>query len=86
MSIKMILENVDMKYRMKVVSYVSLFTIAQYFLCLTNWNKYNTPQYMPVPFNVDVRGAGEYDQYIKPPLFMPWIDKINISQIWKKYL
>jgi hypothetical protein len=32
MSIKMILENVDMKYRMKVAFYVSVFSIFQYFL------------------------------------------------------
>ena len=82
----MILENVSMNYRMKVLFYISLFTIAQYFLCLTNWNKFNSPQSMPVPFNEDVRGVGEYEHYIKPPLPLPWVDMITTTEIWKKYL
>jgi hypothetical protein len=86
MSIRMILENVDMKYRMKVAFYVSIFSIAQYFLCLTNWNKYNSPQLMPVPFNVDITGTEKYGNYIRPPLPLPWVDSINVTEIWKKYL
>lgn len=82
----MILENVKINYRMKVTFYVSVFSLAQYFLCLTNWNKHNTPQAMPVPFNVDIRGTSEYAHYIRPPLPLPWVDKIHISEIWKKYL
>lgn len=86
MSIKMILENVDMRYRMKVLSYVSVFTLAQYFLCLSNWNKFNSPQPMPVPFNIDIKGEGEYEHYILPPIPLPWVDMVKSTDIWKKYL
>jgi hypothetical protein len=41
---------------------------------------------MPVPFNVDQNGIGEYENYILPPLPLPWSDRLNITEIWKKYL
>lgn len=82
----MILENVDLKYRMKMAYYVGIFAIAQYFLCLTNWNKYNSPQSLPVPFNPDITSTSKYYQQMDPPLAMPWVDMINVSDIWKKYL
>lgn len=77
----MIIEKSDIKYRMKMTWYVSIFAIAQYFLCLSNWNKYNSPLEMPIPFNVDFE-----ESYINPPIMLPWVDKIHISAIWKKYL
>lgn len=82
----MILENVDMRYRMKMVYYVSIFTVAQYFLCLTNWNQYNSPQPIPCPFNENLKGTGEFSYYIKPPMNLPWVDKINVTETWKKYM
>ncbi|CAI2386722.1 unnamed protein product [Moneuplotes crassus] len=86
MAIKMILEKVDMHYRMKAITYVSIFTLVQYFLCLTNWNKNNSPQPLPIPFNPDIRGEHEYKDYISPPLELPWVDQMGITDIWKKYL
>lgn len=86
MSIRMILENVDMKYKMKIAYYVSVFSLVQYFLCLSNWNKMNNPQVMPVPFNKDLSGTGHFEHYIKTPLPLPWVDKINTTEIWKKYM
>jgi len=81
MSIRMIIENVDIKYRMKIAFYVSIFTLVQYFLCLTNWNKQNSQLSMPIPFNIDYESS-----YINPPLPLPWADKVGISSSWKKYL
>lgn len=71
---------------MKALWYVSVFTLAQYFLCLTNWNKFNSPQPMPIPFNEDLKGIDGYQDYIKPPISLPWVDMMNSTDIWKKYL
>jgi hypothetical protein len=81
MSIRMLVENVDMRYRMKVAFYVSIFAIGQYFLCLSNWNKFNSPLDMPIPFNEDHETS-----FISPPIPLPWVDLLHVSTTWKKYL
>ena len=80
-SIRMLIENVSLAYRMKAAFYVSVFALFQYFLCLSNWNKYNSPLELPIPFNIDYESY-----YVNPPLPLPWVDKISISSQWKKYL
>jgi hypothetical protein len=48
---------------------------------LSNWNKNNNAQEMPNPFNPDYP-----DKYIAPPIAIPWVDKIHMRDMWKKYL
>lgn len=53
----------------------------QYFLCLSNWNNNNSQLEMPVPFNPDYENT-----YINPPMPLPWVDGLDISNTWKMYL
>lgn len=41
---------------------------------------------MPVPFNIDINGKDQYENYIMPPIPLPWVDHLHITEIWKKYL
>lgn len=77
----MLVTNVNMKYRMSGAFYISLFAIMQYFLCLSNWNNNNSQLEMPVPFNPDYENT-----YINPPMPLPWVDGLDISNTWKMYL
>ena len=85
-SIKMILSNVSIQFRMKVSTYIWILVLLQYILWLTNWNKLNSPQLIPAPFNMDIEGLVPYNYHISPPLQLPWVDMIKISESWKKYL
>ena len=79
LAVQLVTSDTHAIFKVRVVLGVSLCLIFQYLLCLPNWNQYNSPDPLPVPFN------HLFQDHQLPPVPIPWAGYITLPADWMKY-